>query len=100
MSDKPWGGRFREETLRIVEQFTASIGFDRRMYRQDIRGSVAHARMLAAVGVLSEEEAEILVQGLERVLAEIERVWGITKDTSGRLAVARNQDPQSWSIAR
>ena len=72
MSDKPWGGRFREETLRIVEAFTASIGFDRRMYRQDIRGSIAHARMLAAVGVLTGEEAETLVQGLEKVLAEIE----------------------------
>ncbi|MDW7712465.1 MAG: argininosuccinate lyase [Deferrisomatales bacterium] len=72
MSDKPWGGRFREETLRIVERFTASIGFDRRMYRQDIRGSQAHARMLAAVGVLTPEEAETLVSGLDRVLSEIE----------------------------
>ncbi|WP_461395740.1 argininosuccinate lyase, partial [Deferrisoma sp.] len=58
---------------KIVERFTASIGFDRRMYRQDIRGSIAHARMLAAVGILTEEEAETLVRGLERVLAEIER---------------------------
>ncbi|GAB6063579.1 argininosuccinate lyase [Deferrisoma palaeochoriense] len=73
MAEKPWGGRFREETLKIVERFTASIGFDRRMYRQDIRGSIAHARMLAAVGILTEDEAETLVRGLERVLAEIER---------------------------
>ncbi len=72
MAEKPWGGRFREETLRIVERFTASIGFDRRMYRQDIRGSVAHARMLAAVGVITPEEAERIVRGLEQVLAEIE----------------------------
>jgi len=72
MSDKPWGGRFREETLKIVERFTASIGFDRRMYRQDIRGSQAHARMLASVGVLTEDEAATLVAGLEKVLAEIE----------------------------
>jgi argininosuccinate lyase len=72
MSDKPWGGRFREETLRIVERFTASIGFDRRLYRQDIRGSQAHARMLAAVGVLTIEEADALVRGLDQVLAEIE----------------------------
>ncbi len=72
MSDKPWGGRFREETLKIVERFTASIGFDQRIYRQDIRGSQAHARMLAAVGVLTAEEAVTLVAGLDRVLAEIE----------------------------
>ncbi len=72
MADKPWGGRFREETLKTVERFTASIGFDQRLYRQDIRGSVAHARMLAAVGVLTAEEAETLVGGLGQVLAEIE----------------------------
>jgi argininosuccinate lyase len=72
MADKPWGGRFREDTLKIVEAFTASIGFDRRMYGQDIRGSMAHARMLAAVGILAPEEAETLLTGLEQVRAEIE----------------------------
>ncbi|MBI5016080.1 MAG: argininosuccinate lyase [Deltaproteobacteria bacterium] len=72
MADKPWGGRFREETLKIVEAFTASLGFDRRMYRQDIRGSQAHARMLAKVGVLTEDEARTLVQGLDEVRSEIE----------------------------
>ncbi len=72
MADKPWGGRFREQTLEIVERFTASIGFDRRLARQDIRGSIAHARMLAAQGILTPEEADALVDGLERVLAEIE----------------------------
>jgi len=71
MADKPWGGRFREETLKIVERFTASIGFDRRMYRQDIQGSMAHARMLAKIGVLTAEEADTLVDGLGQVLAEI-----------------------------
>ncbi len=72
MADKPWGGRFREETLKIVERFTASIGFDQRLARQDIRGSIAHARMLAAQGILTREEADTLVDGLQRVLAEIE----------------------------
>ena len=72
MADKPWGGRFREQTLKIVERFTASIGFDQRMYRQDIRGSMAHARMLAKIGVLTADEAATLVQGLEQVMAEIE----------------------------
>lgn len=72
MADKPWGGRFNEETLKIVEQFTASIGFDKRLYRQDIRGSIAHAKMLGSVGVISSEEAGTLVEGLLTVLAEIE----------------------------
>ncbi len=73
MADKPWGGRFREQTLRAVERFTASIDVDRRLYRHDIRGSAAHARMLASVGVLTPEEAETLVRGLEQVRDEIDR---------------------------
>lgn len=72
MADKPWGGRFREQTLKIVERFTASIGFDQRLYRQDIRGSMAHARMLAKVGVLTAAEADTLVGGLQQVLDEME----------------------------
>jgi argininosuccinate lyase len=72
MAEKPWGGRFREETLEVVERFTASIGFDRRLYRQDIRGSIAHARMLASVGVIERGEADTLVRGLEQVLREID----------------------------
>jgi argininosuccinate lyase len=88
MSEKPWGGRFREETLKIVERFTASIGFDRRMYRQDIRGSQAHARMLAAVGVLTAEEAEALVAGLERVLAEIEAGAFVFRDADEDIHMA------------
>ncbi|TAL17350.1 argininosuccinate lyase [bacterium] len=73
MAEKPWGGRFCEETLKIVEIFTASIAFDKRMYRQDIRGSKAHARMLAKVGVLTEAEAKTLVDGLGEVEKAIER---------------------------
>ena len=69
---KPWGGRFAEGTDAFVEVFTASVGFDRRLYAQDIAGSIAHARMLAHVGVLTAEDAERLVAGLEAVRAEIE----------------------------
>ncbi len=72
MADKPWGGRFKEETLKIVEEFTSSINFDKRMYAQDIKGSKAHARMLAAVGIITDEEAGLLTGGLDKVLAEIE----------------------------
>ncbi|MEE9305028.1 MAG: argininosuccinate lyase, partial [bacterium] len=49
---KPWAGRFREPTERLVEEFTASIGFDRKLASHDIAGSVAHARMLKKVGLL------------------------------------------------
>ena len=55
---KPWSGRFTEATDRFVEEFTASVGFDKRLYRHDIAGSVAHARMLQHVGVLSAAECE------------------------------------------
>ncbi|GFN21893.1 argininosuccinate lyase [Thermanaeromonas sp. C210] len=69
---KLWGGRFRKETDRLVEDFHSSLSFDRRLYRQDIRGSMAHARMLAAVGLISPEEAGEIVRGLEELLADIE----------------------------
>ncbi|MGH8630520.1 MAG: argininosuccinate lyase, partial [Burkholderiales bacterium] len=69
---KPRGGRFRAGTDPSVEQFTESVSFDRRLFRQDIQGSIAHARMLAHCGVLGEGDARRIVQGLEAVLADIE----------------------------
>src|SRR5690554_6204224 len=69
---KLWGGRFSEATDAFVERFTASIGFDYRLYRQDIQGSIAHATMLAKVGVLSEQERDQIQQGLEEIRTEIE----------------------------
>ena len=72
-SEKPWGGRFTESTDAFVEAFTASIGFDHRLYRHDITGSIAHARMLAHVGIISDEECERIVAGLEGILADIEQ---------------------------
>ncbi|HXH02974.1 MAG TPA: argininosuccinate lyase [Candidatus Competibacteraceae bacterium] len=68
-----WGGRFTESTDQFVQEFTASVGFDQRMYRQDIQGSIAHATMLAQVGVLSAADHEAIVQGLTRIREEIER---------------------------
>jgi argininosuccinate lyase len=53
---KPWGGRFSEPTDAFVERFTASVNFDKRLYHHDINGSLAHAKMLAKVGVLTAEE--------------------------------------------
>ncbi len=69
---KPWGGRFREPTDAVVERFTASVHFDRALARYDVRGSIAHAQMLGAMGLLSAEEVEALVAGLEAALREIE----------------------------
>jgi len=79
--DKPWGGRFTEATDAFVEAFTASVDFDRRLYRHDIEGSRAHARMLAKVGVLTEEECAAILEGLEAVLLDIERgdfAWSVS----------------------
>jgi argininosuccinate lyase len=78
MSGKLWGGRFSEGTDRLVERFTSSIDFDRRLYAQDIRGSQAHAKMLGKCGIISADDAERIVEGLDRVRAEIEAgemVW-------------------------
>jgi len=72
-SAKPWGGRFQGATDALVEAFSASVHFDRRLYAHDIRGSIAHATMLAAVGVLSESERDAIVAGLETIRADIER---------------------------
>ncbi|MGQ9687659.1 MAG: argininosuccinate lyase [Desulfobaccales bacterium] len=72
MSDKAWGGRFEGATDKEVEEFTSSLHFDRRLYRHDIRGSMAHARMLAKQGILHVADAEAIVQGLAEIEQEIE----------------------------
>ena len=77
---KLWGGRFSEPTDAFVEAFTASIGFDQRLYDEDITGSIAHARMLARVGVITDDEARKIVRGLEDIRADIERgdlAWSV-----------------------
>ncbi len=70
---KPWGGRFREPTDEQVELFTASIAFDKRLYRYDIEGSIAHARMLARQGIITAEEGQSIINGLKDVLADMEK---------------------------
>ncbi|NLO81127.1 MAG: argininosuccinate lyase [Xanthomonadaceae bacterium] len=72
-SSQLWTGRFSEATDKFVEKFTASEHFDRRLYRHDIQGSMAHARMLHKIGVLSSAELEAILGGLEAILADIER---------------------------
>ncbi len=81
-AEKLWGGRFTEPTDAFVEAFTASVQFDQRMYRQDIEGSRAHAKMLTKIGVLTEADLQALLKGLDQIEQEI------------------SEDRFEWSIAR
>ncbi|WP_179379105.1 argininosuccinate lyase [Jannaschia marina] len=112
-SNKMWGGRFAEGPDAIMEAINASIGFDRRMARQDIEGSRAHAAMLAAQGIVSDKDAEAIREGLLTVLSEIEagtfafstaledihmnveaRLTEIVGPAAGRLHTARSRNDQ------
>lgn len=73
MAEKPWDGRFSEKTDKSVEAFTASIAYDCRLYPYDIAGSIAHCRMLAAAGIITDEEAIGLVEGLGIIKRELDR---------------------------
>lgn len=68
---KLWGGRFTKETNQLVHNFNASISFDQKFYRQDIRGSIAHVTMLAKQGILTEEEKEAIADGLSSIERDI-----------------------------
>ena len=81
-TNSAWGGRFSEQTDEFVEAFTASVQFDQRMYRQDIAGSRAHAKMLHKIEILSDEDLQAILAGLDQVEQEI---------SSGQF---------NWSIAR
>lgn len=69
---KLWGGRFTKETNQLVHNFNASISFDQKFYKQDIRGSIAHVTMLAKQGILTNEDKEAIVNGLNGILNDIE----------------------------
>ena len=69
---KTWGGRFSGQTDDRVERFTESISFDRRLYREDVLASQAHAHMLGEVGLLSEAEVAQIVTALDGIATEIE----------------------------
>ena len=69
--NKPWGGRFTEATNKLVEEYTASIPYDWRLYPYDIAGSMAHANMLGKQGIITKKEADRIVRGLELILKEI-----------------------------
>lgn len=69
---KLWGGRFTKETDKLVYNFNASISFDQKFFRQDIQGSIAHATMLGAQGIISKDDSEKIVAGLKSILEDIE----------------------------
>ncbi|KKC35833.1 argininosuccinate lyase [Devosia epidermidihirudinis] len=113
MSNKMWGGRFATGPDAIMEEINASIGFDQRLFRQDIAGSIAHATMLAETGILTQEDRDAIVAGLTEVLAEIEggtftfsraledihmnvesRLREKIGDAAGRLHTARSRNDQ------
>ncbi|MDO5397086.1 MAG: argininosuccinate lyase [bacterium] len=72
MADKLWGGRFQKSTDKKVDDFNSSIRFDKRMYRQDIRGSIAHATMLGKQGIIPKSDSELIVAELKNILDDIE----------------------------
>jgi len=108
-----WSGRFKEPVDEQVKRFTASVGFDRRLAKYDIEGSLAHARMLAAAGILSRRDLAAIVRGLARVRREIEsgrfrwsldaedvhlnierRLTALAGDAGKRLHTARSRNDQ------
>ena len=67
-----WGGRFTKETDQLVYNFNASISFDQKFYKQDMQGSMAHVKMLAKQGILTEDERDVILKGIEGILADVE----------------------------
>jgi argininosuccinate lyase len=113
MSEKAWGGRFEQEPAELAAQFSASIDVDKRLAEQDIRGSKAHAAMLAARGIISAQDAVQIEAGLERIREEIARgelKWDASREdvhmnieavlterigaAGGRLHTARSRNDQ------
>jgi argininosuccinate lyase len=68
---KPWGGRFKKQTDKLMEKFSESVSYDKRLYEQDIQGSIAHANMLSKTGIIKKAESEKIVKGLQSIKKEI-----------------------------
>ena len=69
---KLWKGRFSKAATSSADEFNASIGFDQRLYQEDIAGSIAHAKMLGKQGIISDDEAELIIKTLEQIKDDIE----------------------------
>jgi argininosuccinate lyase len=110
---KPWGGRFKKDTHKIAEKFSASIDYDKRLYKEDIEGSVAHVTMLAENGIILKSEAEKIIKGLRQIEKEIDsgkfpfreefedihlniekRLIEKIGDTGGKIHTARSRNDQ------
>jgi argininosuccinate lyase len=110
---KPWDGRFTEKTREIVDKFNSSINFDKRLYREDIQGSIAHCKMLVKQGIITIDEGNQIIDGLTQILNEIEtgkfnfkeeledihmnieaRLIELIGDTGGKLHTARSRNDQ------
>ena len=72
MTNTMWGGRFAGSTAALMEEINASIDFDKKLFRQDIIASQAHANMLAEQGIIGADDARKIVEGLDTILSEIE----------------------------
>ncbi|KYH28513.1 MULTISPECIES: argininosuccinate lyase [Clostridium] len=70
---KLWGGRFKESENKLMEDFNSSLNFDKRLYKEDINGSIAHVKMLSKCGILKEEEEKLIIDGLNSILQDIEK---------------------------
>ncbi len=112
-SNQMWGGRFASGPDAIMEEINASIGFDKKLFAQDIRGSIAHATMLAHQGIIAQEDKTKIVEGLEAIQTEIEsgnfefsrrledihmnveaRLAALIGPAAGRLHTARSRNDQ------
>jgi argininosuccinate lyase len=69
---KLWGGRFKKSESKLMEDFNSSLGFDKVLYKEDITGSMAHVKMLAKCNILSEEDKDLILEGLKSILSDIE----------------------------
>ena len=96
--DKLWGGRFTEATDAFVEAFTASVTFDKKMAEQDINGSIAHATMLAAVGVLTDAEKQQMVDLKDLGAAFIAKCHEIGGSRELSLAVTNAEQAVMWAV--
>ncbi len=98
---KLWGGRFSKETSELVEQFTASIHFDKRLYKQDIAGSIAHVKMLARQKIIAPEEAESIIKGLKEIEDEIKKGQFdfLVKDEDIHMAIERRLHEKIGPVA-
>ena len=72
MYKKPWGGRFKKQTDKLMEKFSTSVDYDRKLYAEDIEGGIAHAKMLSRSSIIKKSEADKIISGLNSIKKEIE----------------------------